>query len=61
MDPVLVLDLSPNCGLPGVGYIDAAGGGKDILNPVGISEKNHAKTQRERERPTHTKSATIHY
>jgi len=44
------LDLSPNCGLPGVGYIDAAGGGKDILNPVGISEKNHAKTQRERER-----------
>ena len=28
------------------------GGGKDFLNPVGISEKNHAKTQRERDQPT---------
>lgn len=38
------------------------GGGKDFLNPVGISEKIMQKhTEREREIPTHTKRATIHY
>ena len=53
MDPVLVLDLSPNCGLPGVGYLDAGwreGCLESCWNTVSEKTQKHRERERERKR-----------